>query len=321
MPATGKNIRLFLVDGLPSGLITAEIGNWTGKVLSFPRGLLPQALKRDEIAKTGIYFLVGLDPEQSGRSLVYIGESDDVSRRLKQHDTDNKMDFFVQVALIVSKDENLTKAHVRYLEYHLIELTKTIGTARLFNGTQGSQVSLPEADRNDMEYVLDQLKVLLPVLGFTFLQEPPKRHSLTGVHMADTLQESGPIFELDLHNGQIHAEAFESNGQFIVMAGAHCRHPNQFSPSFSEKQFGYIISDIKASIQEGILQERPESLVLTRDKSFKSPSTAAMFVCGSSKNGRIYWKVKGTNQTYADWRQAQLDQIQPANLSGEKVLV
>jgi hypothetical protein len=30
---TGRTIRIYLVDGEPSGTLTAEIINWTGKVL------------------------------------------------------------------------------------------------------------------------------------------------------------------------------------------------------------------------------------------------------------------------------------------------
>ena len=33
----GRSIRLFLVDGTPHGLLTAEIMNWTGKVIVAPR--------------------------------------------------------------------------------------------------------------------------------------------------------------------------------------------------------------------------------------------------------------------------------------------
>lgn len=32
----GRSIRLFLVDGTPNGLLTAEIMNWTGHVLTSP---------------------------------------------------------------------------------------------------------------------------------------------------------------------------------------------------------------------------------------------------------------------------------------------
>ena len=80
----GKSIKLFLVDGSINGILTAEIINWTGHVLSAPRTKLLDLIQREECAKTGIYFLVGQDPEDSLPS-VYIGESDDVANRLKQH--------------------------------------------------------------------------------------------------------------------------------------------------------------------------------------------------------------------------------------------
>lgn len=37
---SGKQIKLFLVDGTPGGLSTAEITNWTGHVLTAPRSQL-----------------------------------------------------------------------------------------------------------------------------------------------------------------------------------------------------------------------------------------------------------------------------------------
>jgi hypothetical protein len=336
MKELGKSIRLFLVDGSPSGLITAEIMNWTGKVLSFPRGLLPQALKRPEIAKTGVYFLVGADPEQFGRFLVYIGESDDVARRLKQHDGADDKDFFEQVALIVSKDENLTKGHVRYLENRLIELTQNAGAARLFNGTQGSQVSLPESEQSDMEYVLQQLQVLLPVLGFTFLQEPPKRpvrvqtslKILYNVYGESKDEEEAPlgiIFELSYLNGQVRAEAYELEGQFIVMAGAIGRHPDAATKPLKQGKYAYILENLKNSLSNGTLTTLPDVpstfVELTRDKAFKSPSQAASFLCANPVSGPIYWKVKGSSQTYGEWRKEQLEQVGSIPPLQDEVLV
>jgi hypothetical protein len=35
--STGKSVRLFLADGTPGGLLTAEIMNWTGHIIAAPR--------------------------------------------------------------------------------------------------------------------------------------------------------------------------------------------------------------------------------------------------------------------------------------------
>jgi hypothetical protein len=81
----GRSIRLFLVDGSPNGLLTAEIMSWTGHALTGPRTKLTELVQHPECGRTGIYFLIGPDPENTPRPLVYISESDDVAKRLKQH--------------------------------------------------------------------------------------------------------------------------------------------------------------------------------------------------------------------------------------------
>jgi hypothetical protein len=54
LSATGRSVRLYLADGIPTGLVVAEIGNWNGKVLAAPRGRLGELLKRGEASRTGI---------------------------------------------------------------------------------------------------------------------------------------------------------------------------------------------------------------------------------------------------------------------------
>ncbi len=60
--AHGKSIKMFLADGSPNGILTAEIINWTGHVLSAPRTKLSELIQREECSRTGIYFLVNPNP-------------------------------------------------------------------------------------------------------------------------------------------------------------------------------------------------------------------------------------------------------------------
>lgn len=46
--AEGKQIRLFLIDGTFSGLVTAEIMNWTGHVFKGSRSELGRIYQREE---------------------------------------------------------------------------------------------------------------------------------------------------------------------------------------------------------------------------------------------------------------------------------
>jgi len=59
---TGNTIRIFLADGEPTGILLAEISNWTGKVLVAPRSQLDQLSKREEVRRTGVELLLGPDP-------------------------------------------------------------------------------------------------------------------------------------------------------------------------------------------------------------------------------------------------------------------
>jgi hypothetical protein len=123
-------IKLFLVQGDPKRLRTAELSNWTGKAIAGPRSELDGVLARDEATKPGVYFLSGIDSE-SGKPAVYVGEAESIRDRLRGH---LDKDFWNHVVFFVSKDENPTKAHVRYLEGRLIEQARSVGRAMVMNG-------------------------------------------------------------------------------------------------------------------------------------------------------------------------------------------
>lgn len=99
-------------------MLTAEIFNWTGHVLVTPRIRLAEALKRKEAGYTGVYILLG-DSDESSLVMAYIGESDDVASRIRNHDS--KRDWWTQAILITSTANSLNKAHVRYVESRLVE--------------------------------------------------------------------------------------------------------------------------------------------------------------------------------------------------------
>ncbi|WP_211308364.1 GIY-YIG nuclease family protein [Calidifontibacter indicus] len=135
----GKQVKLFLVDGTPGGLTTAEITNWTGHVLSARRSDLADLLRREEAERTGVYLLLGEDETAVGDTRCYFGEADVVAARLRSHAKDKA--FWNQVVVITSKDTNLTKSHGRYLESRLIELATQAGRVTVENGTAPADTS------------------------------------------------------------------------------------------------------------------------------------------------------------------------------------
>ncbi len=102
----GRTIRIYLVDGVPTGILTAEIINWTGKVFVAPRSQLADLAKREGAKRTGVYCLVGQDPDSPTKDQVYVGEGDSVLARLTSHDTDESKDFWARAVFVISKDQN-----------------------------------------------------------------------------------------------------------------------------------------------------------------------------------------------------------------------
>jgi hypothetical protein len=248
---------------------------------------------------------------------------------LISHDKDESKSYFEQVVLIVSKDENLTKGHVRYLEAKLIEIIRQNGQAQLKNGNLGQPVSLPESDQADMEYFLQQIRVVLPVLGLTFLQEPPKRNVVVNVPAAElkitasepeiTVEES-PTFELTSLNGQLVAEAYESEGMFVVKRHSSVRNPQNATPTVSAA-YHQRVKQLSEAEYLLLNPDFPETCVLLKDVAFTSPSGASEFVTGARTSGPMYWKVKGTGQTYGEWRAARLDAASATIPEEQEVMV
>lgn len=298
MTAQGKSVRLFLADGTPGGLITAEIMNWTGHVIAAPRSDLATLLKRAEVTRTGIYLLLGDDPESPGRPRVYVGEADDVSKRLRKHATEK--DFWDRAVVLSSKDMNLTKAHARYLESRLIALATQADRANLDNGTAPDPIVLPEADRSDMEFFIEQAKIVLPVLGINLL-----RSTKTTQGSSQTTEGStSPVFTLTVKGAD--ATAQEVDGEFVVREGSLAR-PGWTGAGRSYEKLRQQLED------DGTLVLLPDGSrrQFVRDAVFASPSAAAAVVLGRSSNGRLEWRVGGTQTTYGQWQDSLLEAATP----------
>lgn len=110
----GKLIRLFLVEGNPDGIVTAEIQNMTIYATSFPRTKINVFKKREEAKKAGTYILIGDNLENPMKPIVYVGEGAPVFDRIQTHNGSKyKKDFWDRAIVFSSKDDYLTKTQVK----------------------------------------------------------------------------------------------------------------------------------------------------------------------------------------------------------------
>lgn len=266
-------IKVYLPHGDPKRLRTGEISNWSGKAVAGPRTELDQLLKREEAGNVGVYLLTGVDP-LSGGPAVYIGEAESIQSRLKQH---IDKDFWNHVVYFTSKDENLTKSHIRYLEGRIIELARLAGRASLTN-SQATTSKLPESDRADMEIFLEKIEQLLPALGVEVLV-PIAAHQ-------ESKEEARTLFcEISGLKARGH---LTPNGIVVL---AHSQAVPSLRPS--AKDYPWVVNAREQLLKGGILVAAAGYLLFTKNHEFSSPTAAAAVIHGGTANGRTAWKDIG----------------------------
>ncbi|MDO8709774.1 GIY-YIG nuclease family protein [Pseudomonas sp.] len=265
-------IKIFLANGDPKRLRTAELSNWTGKAIAGPRSEFEGVLAREESHKSGVYFLTGIDPE-TGKSAVYIGEAESVRDRLKSH---LEKDFWNHVVFFTSKDENLTKAHIRYLEGRLIEQAKQAARSIVKNG-QNSGARLPESDREDMEIFLGKIHQLLPVLGVEVL-----------VPITAVAASANELELLSCEIKGLKATGHLTPNGMVVLASSQA----VLNERPSSQKYPWPVNMRQRLKDDGILTVKDDHLLFAQNHEFSSPSAAAAVIHGGHANGLTAWKNK-----------------------------
>jgi len=268
-----KTIKIYLIDGKPDGIKTAELSNWVGKAISIPRNKLKDIKERAECNQPSIYFLFGKEDEESVLPNVYIGEAEVLWKRLITQESSK--DFWQIAVAFISKDNNLTKAHIKYLESRCLEIAKLVSRCVLQNTSESALPNLSELDISEMEEYLDNLKVLLASLGYPILQEPLTRQD----------KDAGVLFYCE-GNGAAGSGRMTNEG-FIVYKGSTAS--TKIADSVRKRNERIIFS----LLQSGHIKKISDKLFkFETDYLFNSPSAASDFVVGHSSNGWDYWKTK-----------------------------
>lgn len=266
-----KTIKIFLIDGDPNGRMSCELSNWTGKAYKIPRIKIKECTDREDLMNTGVYMLFGKDEE--GKDLVYIGEAESIYKRLTQHL--NQKDFWNETIVFISKDDNLNKAHIKYLENRLHDIAQTAKRYKLENSVIPTQSSISESDKAEMEEFIENIKMLVNTLGHKVFEEkrefkPKQKHEIFSIKAARGADGQGE----------------PSSDGFVVLKGSKAAGTivNSMTQNF--------ITLRQKLINEGVLVDKGEYYEFSDDYIFSSPSTAAVMVMGRSANGLTEWKQK-----------------------------
>lgn len=288
-----RSIRIFLPDGSATGIRHAEVANWSGQALVCPRSLLGQLKDWPEAKRPGVYWLFG--DGSSSRPAGYVGEAEDVLKRLANHLRDK--DFWREVVLFTSKDANLTKAHIKYLEARFFSLAADAGRYELVNGNAPSGAQLPRADAAAMDEFLDHAKLLMAALGHRPLE------SIEGSSEGQESAASSPLFHLHYRN--LEAQARLTEDGLTVLAGSQGRLETR-----SSLQPGAAALRHKL-IEDGVIEAVNDRLIVRRAYAFSSPSAAGCVLTGGRVNGRKLWRT-AEGVTLGDWQEQVAQDIESA---------
>ena len=265
-----KTIKLFLIDGDPNGRISCELSNWTGKAYKIPRIKIRDCSDREDLVNTGVYLLFGKDEEDTDQ--VYIGEAESILKRLNQHLTER--DFWNEAIIFISKDENLNKAHIKYLENRLYEIAKSSKRYKIENMITPTQSSISESDREEMEEFIENIKMLVSMLGHKVFTE---KREIKPKYKQD-------IFFIKATRGA-DAQGEPTSDGFVVFKGSKA------SVSTVDSITKNFINLRQQLIDKEIIKFNGDIMEFPEDYIFSSPSSAATIVLGRNANGLTEWKL------------------------------
>ena len=267
----GKTIKIFLIDGDPNGRMSCELSNWSGKAYKIPRIKIKECTDRVDLTSTGVYLLFGKSDE--GKDQVYIGEAESILKRLNQQLT--QKEFWNEAIVFISKDENLNKAHIKYLENRLHDIAKQANRYIVDNSIIPTQSSISESDRAEMEEFIEYIKMLVNTLGHKVFDE--KREF-------KPKQKQEIFYIKSVRNADGQGEP--SSDGFVVFKGSKAAASivNSMTPSFIKLR--------QKLIDDGVLINKDDFYEFSDDCIFSSPSTAAVIIMGRNANGLTEWRNK-----------------------------
>lgn len=264
-----KTIQMFIFDGDPNGRIMCELSNWNGRVYKIARSELKMFSDRADANNTGIYFLFGKN--EMNKDTVYIGEAERVLDRLKQHINDTN--YWNDCIAVISKDNLLNKAHVKFLEHKFYKQAVESGRFEVINSTVPTLSSVSEYDEAMLEEFISNTKLLVNTLGYKAFESISLNSNNTNNNTA--------LFHIKAARGA-DASGYTVSDGFVVKKDSVIASSTVPSMSESLKRLRNNLID------DGTIDSINK---FTKDYIFTSPSLAAAVVMGRNANGRTEWKT------------------------------
>ena len=193
--AIGRVVKIFVTGQDPRSLRTIELDNWTGVAITGQPEFFKKALESEVLSRSCVYLLIrsGADDDLPE---IYVGESDDFSQRYINSNFPVEFDTFM---IFTSKDDNLTRAHVKWLELKLWVILKgNSGKVLVANANTPTGSNLPRADIATTQTFLGNMIYVLEALGYD-LFSAQERISASQLKQGEPSATESPRLALNLY--------------------------------------------------------------------------------------------------------------------------
>lgn len=170
--STPYTIRMFVPDGDPNTLKIIDKMNWTGICFEISREAWIKHKNRMEFKQAGIYILFGYQENEEDMPTLYIGQGDEIKKRIDEHE--KKREFWDKVLVFVSSKDGLNRAHITWLEWALIQRALKFDRCKLENTVTPNEPTLTEAEKADTLVFLNEMLSILPLVEIRVFEQAIK---------------------------------------------------------------------------------------------------------------------------------------------------
>ena len=244
--------------------------------------------KQPHLQRYGFYLLLGKDKQ--GRKMAYVGQTNDFTTRVTDHK--QKKDWWDTALVFVSKSNEIYPSEALYLEYLGWKAATEVGNYIIDNTKDINEPPLSEAKQNEMELFFEDIQFLTRFYGCRVFDRPERQPTT----------ESYIEFTMSLPKSGLKATLyfFKESQRYVIAAGSTIMSQTWDSCSKGMQEFRkQVISDKKLCQNNGELCQLLQDIEIPEANC--SPSGAASFCVGTSRQGTKDWEDKEGKKHATEW--------------------
>ena len=246
------------------------------------------AKKQPHLQRYGFYILLGRDKKL--RNVAYVAQTNDFTTRVTDHK--QKKDWWDTALVFVSKSNEIYPSEALYLEYLGWKAATEVGNYIIDNTKDINEPPLSEDKQNEMELFFEDIQFLTRFYGCRVFDRPERQATA----------ESYMEFTMSLPKSGLKATLYfyKESQRYVIAAGSTIMSQTWDSCSKGMQEFRkQVISDKKLCQNNGELSQLLQDIEIPEANC--SPSGAASFCVGTSRQGTKDWEDKEGKKYATEW--------------------